>query len=120
MSSTSSSNKKDEEKTNTDTTELPAHYYQYKGNFARCAAIQIIFEYFSMKEMIKTQILSKRFYNRIMWICPKVPVSLRAGYTEIMKQQTSIVMLFENKGNMYTFSSASDYKWRTEALVITD
>ena len=37
----------------TESITLPAHYYQYKGLFRRCAAIQVVFEYFEIKELIK-------------------------------------------------------------------
>ena len=78
-----------------DTVELPAHYYQYKGHFARCAAIQIIFEYLPLKELITMQQISQRFYKRIcLWICPPVPMPKRKGFTELMKTQTSRVMIF--------------------------
>jgi len=78
--------------------ELPAHYYQYKGKFARCAAIQIVFEYFPLKDLMKSQHVSKRFYKRIFqWVCPRVPVPLvTQSYTDLMKQQTARVMVFRS------------------------
>ena len=46
----------------------------------------------------------------------------RKGFTELMKTQTSRVMIFYRQGQSYTFSAADghDYNWREEPLVVAD
>ena len=98
---------------------LPPHYFQYKGNFRRCAAIQVIFEYFNIVELIKVQQLSKRFYGYITpGICPKVPIRRNTDYTELMKKQLSRVMIFSKQSNFYTLSNTTNYKWVSQPFVI--
>ena len=65
-----------------------------------------MFEYFPLKELIKMQQLSKRFYGYITpGICPQVPMMVRVGYTELMKKQVRRVMLFSKQICFYSFSA---------------
>ena len=41
-------------------------HHLYKGGIAKCAAIQIVFEYFTESDQIKMQILNKKFYRYII------------------------------------------------------
>ena len=89
-----------------------AAQYKYKGNFRKCAAIQIVFEYFELLEMIKMQRLSRRFYSyTIKGICPIVPLRSQQDYTELMKRQVTRVMLFCEQTRFYTLSAETGYKW---------
>jgi len=71
---------------------------------------------------MKSQHVSKRFYSRItQWICPKVSLPLKPlGYTELMKQQTSRVMIFYRHGSFFTFSDSLDFNWQANALVVVN
>ena len=58
-----------------------------KVSLKRCAAIQIVFEYFALKDLIKVQQISRKFYNyTIPSICPRVPLPARVSFTEMMKE----------------------------------
>ena len=101
--------------------ELPEHYYKYKGNFRKCAAIQVVFTYFSVKELIRVQILSKRFYYYVIpGICPKLPLPEKIDFTELMKKQQTRVMIFSKQSAMYQLSTDSNYKWISKPLAVED
>ena len=75
--------------------QLPAYCLQYKGNFKRCAAIQVVFTYFEMAQLIQMQQLSRRFYNYTLpGICPKLKIQQGQDYTDLMKKQIERVMIF--------------------------
>lgn len=100
---------------------LPPHYLQYKGNFKKCAAIQIIFEYFELAELIKMQILSRRFYQYVIrGICPSVPLRETHDFTELMKRQVTRVMLFCKQSCFYELSPQTDYRWVSKPLRVVD
>ena len=104
-----------------DSVQLPPSYFQYKGTFRKCAAIQIIFEYFPLKELIKMQQLSRRFYGYVCpGICPKVPLPEKVGYTEQMKKQVTKVMIFSKQGSFYTISQQTGFRWKETPLVVVD
>jgi len=94
---------------------------KYNDSFRKCAAIQIVFEYFSLVELIKMQRLNKRFYSYVTpGICPRVPLKKRQDYTELMRNQVTRVMLFSKQPNFYTFGHETSYKWATKPLLVID
>ena len=111
----------DDQKTEIINSEADAVVFtsRYKGNFRKCAAIQIVFEYFELIDLIKMQVLSRRFYTyTIQGICPNVPLRGHKDFTEQMKRQVTRVMLFSLQSSFYTLSPETDFKWVSKPLVI--
>mmetsp|Transcript_24406 Transcript_24406/g.30328 ORF Transcript_24406/g.30328 Transcript_24406/m.30328 type:complete len:102 (+) Transcript_24406:574-879(+) len=83
-----------EEENKEDERMMP---WQYDSiHISKSAALQIVFEYFQPHEMLKMQLLNKKFYKyTIVCIMPRCPLNrARPDMTQRMLRDDRVVMLF--------------------------
>ena len=89
----------------------------------KCAALQIVFEYFEPFQQMHMQGISRKFYN---YIIPSILRDVKrnrvvsGNYIEHQMQETTKVIVFEGQKKFYIFSPSTNYTWVPRDIKVID